>query len=244
MTKKDDTVLQSGHIKFWPADERPREILLEKGPASLSDAALLAILLRTGRKGQDAVALAREMLTRFGGIRGLMSAGCDELIQIKGIGIAKTAQILAAMEIIKRQLREKIHDTNLIRNPGDLFEYLKSSMGHLPREEFRILHLNRSHRLISEDILFQGTIDESVVYAREVIETALRKKASAVILAHNHPTGPDQASPEDLRLTQALVTACRAVQIPVLDHCIVARNRCLSMKQTYPDLFEIEDDIA
>jgi len=242
--EKDDAAKRSSHIKFWPADERPREILLEKGPASLSDAALLAILLRSGCKGKDAVALAREMLTRFGGISGLMSAGYDELIQIKGIGMAKTAQLLAAMEIIKRQLREKIIETNLIRNPSDLFEYLKSSMGHLTREEFRILHLNRSHRLISEDILFHGTVDESVVYAREVIETALRRKASAVILAHNHPTGPDEASPEDVHLTQALVAACHAVQIPVLDHCIVARNRCLSMKQFYPDLFEVEDDIA
>jgi len=238
--KADNTV----HIKDWPESERPREMLLEKGPEALSDAALLAILLRTGRPGQDAVALARHMLTSFGGFRGLMSARHDDLVEVKGIGKAKIAQILAAMEIARRQLRQKLEKVNIIRNPNELFEYLKASMGSLAREEFRLLHLNRAKHLIGEDTLFQGTVDESAVYVREVVEAALRKKASAVILIHNHPTGAAQASEEDLELTQALVDGCRTVHIPVLDHVIVAQGGFFSMKQVYPDIFQGESPLA
>jgi DNA repair protein RadC len=237
MVVKDIQGKSSLHIKDWPTGERPREMLLEKGPKALSDAALLAILLRTGRQGQDAVALSREMLTRFDGFHGLMLATYDDLIKIKGIGKAKIAQILAAMEIARRQLRQKLEKTNIIRNPNDLFEYLKASMGNLSREEFWLLHLNRSKHLIAEEVLFKGTVDESAVYAREVVESALRKKASALILAHNHPTGPAQASSEDIELTQALVKACWTVNIPVLDHVIIAQDGCLSMRQSYADIF-------
>ena len=244
MNKRDVTTKQSGHIKTWPKDERPREMMLEKGPASLSDAALLAILLRTGRKGQDAVALAREMLETFGGFRGLMSTTHEDLLQIKGIGAAKISQILAAMEIARRQLRQKIEKTNIIRNPNDLFEYLNASMSNLTREEFRLLHLNRSKYLIGEETLFTGTVDESAVYTRVVVESALRKKASALILVHNHPTGPAQASNEDIDLTRALVNACRTVHIPVLDHVIIAQDGFMSMKRTHPDIFSGETDIA
>jgi DNA repair protein RadC len=230
----------SFHIKDWPEGERPREMLLEKGAEALSDAALLAILLRTGRPGQDAVALARQMLTSFGGFRGLMSARYDDLVEVKGIGKAKIAQILAAMEIARRQLRQKLEKVNVIRNPNELFEYLKASMGNLTREEFRLLHLNRAKHLIGEESLFKGTVDESAVYVREVLEAALRKKASAVILVHNHPTGAAQASEEDLQLTQALVDGCRTIRIPVLDHVIIAQGGFLSMKQAYPGIFQGE----
>lgn len=237
--KGDNTV----HIKDWPEGERPREMLLEKGPEALSDAALLAILLRTGRPGQDAVALARHMLTSFGGFRGLMSARHDDLVEVKGIGKAKIAQILAAMEIARRQLRQKLAKVNVIRSPNDLFEYLKASMGNLRREEFRVLHLNRAKHLIAEETLFKGTVDQSAVYAREVVESALRRKASALILAHNHPTGPAQASSEDFELTEVLVKACWAVHIPVLDHIIIAQDGFLSLKQTHPEVLEREHRI-
>jgi len=244
MPQKKNKVDNPVHIKDWPSGERPREMLLEKGPQALSDAALLAILLRTGRQGRDAVAVARDMLGSFGGFAGLMSATYEDLMSVKGIGQAKVAQIMAAMEIAKRQLRQKVAKRDLIRNPNDLFEYLKASMGNLTREEFRLLHLNRAKHLIGEDTLFQGTVDESAVYVREVVEAALRKKASAVILVHNHPTGAAQASEEDLELTQALVDGCRTVNIPVLDHVIVAQGGFLSMKQVYPDIFAGENLVA
>ena len=232
------------HIKDWPEGDRPREMLLEKGPEALSDAALLAILLRTGRQGKDAVGLAREMLTEFDGFRGLMSATYEDLLRTKGIGKAKIAQILAAMEIVKRQLRQPLKHLNIIRNPNDLFDYLKVSMGNLSKEEFRVLHLNRSKHLIAEEVLFKGTVDLSAVYPREIVEAALRKKASALILAHNHPTGLPEASGEDIKLTESLVKACWTVDIPILDHIIIGRGGFLSMKRDYPEIFEGDDEVA
>ena len=218
-------------------------MLLDKGAVALSDAALLAILLRTGRQGRDAVALAREMLTSFDGFPGLLSATYEDLIKIKGVGKAKIAQILAAMEIVRRQLRAPLKKANVIRNPDDLFEYLKASMSHNSREEFRLIHLNRLRHLIDEEVLFEGTIDQGAIYARIVVESALRKKASAIIFAHNHPTGPAQASSEDVELTRALIKACRAVDIPVLDHVIVGKDGFLSMRRAYAEIFEGDDGV-
>jgi len=235
--EKTKEVIDSLHIKDWPEGDRPREMLLDKGPEALSDAALLAILLRTGRQGQNAIALAREMIVKFGGLHGLMSTTSEDLLGVKGIGKAKVAQILAAMEIVKRQLRQPLKKINIIDNPHHLFEYLKVSMSNLSREEFRVLHLNRSKHLIAEEVLFRGTVDESSIYTREVIESALRKKASALIFVHNHPTGPAEASQEDVELTRSLVNACRAVDIPVLDHVIVGNDGFLSMRQEQPELF-------
>lgn len=232
------------HIKNWPEGDRPREMLLSKGPEALSDAALLAILLRTGRQGKDAVALARDMLSELGGFQGLMSASYDDLLKIKGIGKAKIAQILAAMEIVKRQLREPLKKLNIIQSPSALLEYLEASMANLNREEFRLLHLNRSKGLIAEEVLFRGTVDTTAVHAREIVESALRRKASALILAHNHPTGEAHASEEDLNLTRSLVQACRTVDIPILDHVIVGRGGSMSMKTQYPDVFEGENEVA
>ena len=235
--QKSDKGKNNLHIKDWPEGDRPREMLLEKGPEALSDAALLAILLRTGMKGKNAIALAREMIVKFGGLNGLMMATQDDMLSVKGIGKAKAAHILAAMEIVKRQLRQPLEKINIIKDPHHLFEYLKVSMADLSREEFRLLHLNRSKHLIAEEILFRGTVDESAVYAREVVESALRKRASALIFVHNHPTGPAQFSPEDIELTKALISACRAVDIPVLDHVITSRGDCVSLRQECPELF-------
>ena len=235
--EKTKEVIDNLHIKDWPEGDRPREMLLDKGPEALSDAALLAILLRTGRQGQNAIALAREMIVKFGGLHGLMSTTSEDLLGVKGIGKAKVAQILAAMEIVKCQLRQPLKKINIIDNPHHLFEYLKVSMSNLSREEFRVLHLNRSKHLIAEEVLFRETVDESSIYTREVIESALRKKASALIFVHNHPTGPAEASQEDVELTRSLVNACRAVDIPVLDHVIVGNDGFLSMRQEQPELF-------
>jgi len=225
------------HIKEWPEDERPREMLLEKGPEALSDAALLAILLRTGRQGQNAIELAREVIQRFGGLSGLLSTRHEGLQQMKGIGKAKSAQILAAMEIVRRQFRQPLQKINVIENPDTLFEYLKTSMQNLPREEFHVLHLNKSKHLIGEETLFRGTVDESAIYAREVIESAIRRKASALIFVHNHPNGPAIASAEDKSLTTELISACKAIRIPVLDHVVIGQDGFVSMRRKYAELF-------
>lgn len=234
---KQYTTDQSKGIVSWPQDERPREMLLSKGAEALSDAALLAILLRTGRKGQNAIELARELIEQFGGLAGLLAARSEDMLQVKGIGKAKIAQILAAMEIVKRQARQPLTKTNVIQNPDALYGYLKTAMQHLPREEFRVLHLNRSKYLIAEDTLFRGTVDESAIYTREVIDAVLRRKASALIFAHNHPNGLSQASDEDLALTIALVNGCKAVQIAVLDHIVIGQDGFFSMRRSHPELF-------
>jgi DNA repair protein RadC len=232
------------HVKHWPEGDRPSERLLEEGPGALSDTILLAILLRSGSRGKDALVLAREILAKFGGFGGLMSATYEDLIQFRGIGKAKTAQILASMEILKRRLREPLAQLDLVENPDDLHRYLKLSMEPLNHEEFRLLYLNRSSHLISEEVLFRGTLDMSIVNPKEVVESALRKRASALILAHNHPTDLPLASDEDIQLTRALVRACWTVDIAILDHVVIGRNSFLSMKRYYPEIFEGEDDIA
>ncbi len=231
-------------IKHWAEGDRPRERLLEKGPETLSDAALLATLLGTGRQGKDAVALAREMLSEFDGFKGLMCATRDDLIKIKGMGRARVAQIMASMEIVKRQLRQPLTQMNVIENPDRLNDYLKTSMGHLHREEFRILYLNPSRHLISEEVLFKGAADMSVVDPTRVLEAALRKKASALILVHSHPTGLPLTSDVDIQLTKLLVKACLTVDIPILDHVVIGSNSFWSMKRHYPQIFEGENDIA
>lgn len=244
MGEKDSKRDKVVHIKRWPDGERPREMLLEKGPETLSDASLMAVLLTAGRQGKNAVALAREMLTELGGFRGLMSATHEDLLKIKGMGKAGTAMVLAAMEIARRQLRQPFKESNLIQNPNDLFDYLMVSMANLKREEFRLLHLDRSKHLMAEEVLFKGTSDISPVYPREIVESALRKSASTLILAHNHPTGLPEASEKDISFTRALVQACWSVEIPILDHIIVGRGGFMSMKKYYPDIFEGENDIA
>ena len=243
MGKKESNRDKVVQIKGRPEGEHPREILLEKGPEILSDAALMAILLTTGGQ-KNAVALAREMLSELGGFRGLMSATYEDLVKINGLGKAGTARVLAAMEIAKRQLRQPFKALNLVQNPNDLFDYLMVSMANLKREEFRLLHLDRSKHLIAEEVLFKGTSDISPVYPREIVESALRKNTSTLILAHNHPTGVPEASEKDISFTRALVQTCWSVEIPILDHIIVGRGGFMSMKRYYPDIFEGENDIA
>jgi DNA repair protein RadC len=231
-------------MREWPEGDRPLETLLEKGVGALSEAALLSILLGSGRKGKGALGFAREVLTAVGGFRGLISSTPQDLMKIKGMGKTKIAQILAAMEIVRRHLRQPLGYPNVIRNPEDLFEYLKVNMGDLSKEEFRVLHLNRSRHLIADEVLFRGTADPSSDYPREVVETALKKGAAALVLAHQHPADLPMARDEDIQLTKGLVRACWAVEIPIVDHIIIGKSGFLSMKRHLPGIFEGDDEIA
>jgi DNA repair protein RadC len=231
-------------IRDWPDGDRSREMLLEKGADALSDEALLSILLGSGRQGKSAVPLAREMLTTMGGFRGLISSTLEDLVKIKGMSKAKIVQILAAMEIVRRQLRQPLEQANVIRNPDDLFVYLKVTMGNLSIDEFRVLHLSRSKHLLADEALFKGAADPGFDYPGEVVKKALRKKAAALILAHHHPIDLPMADQEDIALTRAIVKACWAVEIPVIDHIIIGKSGLLSMKRHLPEIFEGEDEIA
>ena len=217
-------------IKNWPEEEKPRELLLQKGPDHISDAGLIAILLRTGTKGKDAVALGRELINKFGGLRGLLSAKKSELRRIKGLGPAKIAQIIAAIEITKRQLKEQIIGKNYVENDQDVIDYLSLSMRDRKEEFFKVIYLNKANIILSIDELARGTVDEASIYPREVIKRAFDIGASAVIFVHNHPSGSMEPSKRDIDVTKKLISACKAVDITPLDHIIVSPHGYISLK--------------
>jgi len=222
---------QKNHgIKSWPKSERPRELLLEKSPEYVSDAGLVAILLRTGIEGKDAVTLGRELLKQFGGLRGLLSASKKDLENIKGLGIAKIAQLLAATEIAKRQLKEEIVGKTVISGPEDVLEYLSLSMSNLKEEVFKVVYLSSANVVLAAEDLFKGTVDQSAVYPREIIKRAFELNASGLIFVHNHPSGNLKPSQHDLSLNEKLVKACRAVDLTPLDHLIIGPTGYISFK--------------
>ncbi|NIB39549.1 DNA repair protein RadC [Pseudomaricurvus alkylphenolicus] len=218
-------------IRDWPAQERPREKLLEKGASVLSDAELLAIFLRTGCAGRSAVDLARELLAQFGGLRPILEADQDQFCGARGLGQAKFAQLQAVLEMGRRHLAEIMQSSTLFDSPEAVRAYLTAEMRHQPREVFSLLLLDNRHRLLRYQELFQGTIDGTSVYPREVVKTALEANAAAVILAHNHPSGEAQPSQADRRITQRLQQALALVDIRVLDHLVVGDGEVVSFAE-------------
>jgi DNA repair protein RadC len=217
-------------IKTWPKSERPRELLLEKGPDYISDAGLIAVLLRTGIKNKDAVSLARDLIKQFGGLRGLFNATRADLEKIKGLGQAKIAQLMAAIELSKRQLKEEIIGRTYIESDKDVLDYLRLGMRDLKEEFFKIIYLNKANVILSVEDISKGTVDQASVYPREVVKRGLELNASGVIFVHNHPSGSLSPSEFDLDLTRALISACKAVGIAVLDHIIISPNGHVSLK--------------
>lgn len=218
-------------IKTWPKYERPRELLLDKGPDYVSDAGLIAILLRTGTRGKNAVALARDLLNYFGGLRGLLRAKISDLKKIKGLGTAKIAQLIAVIEIANRKLKEEITGQNYVENEKDVMDYLSLSMQDLKEESFKVVYLNRANIILSIDELAKGTVDQASIYPREVVKRGLEFGASAIIFVHNHPSGSIEPSQFDLELTKKLISACLAVGIIPLDHIIISPVGYASLKQ-------------
>lgn len=211
-------------IKDWPADDRPREKLLERGADALTDAELLAIFLRIGVAGLSAVGLARELLQRFGSVAGVISAPRDEFCAVHGMGEAKYVQLQASVELARRALASAMTERPLLNSPDIVKDYLRLSLGHERVEVFVALWLDAQHRLIEMQTLFRGTLSQTSVYPREVVRAALAKNAAAVILAHNHPSGSTAPSQADRSLTHVLKGALALVDVNVLDHCIVGRG--------------------
>lgn len=226
-----DKAKKTHGIKGWPKSERPRELLLEKGPEYVSDAGLVAILLRTGIEEKDAVTLGRDLLKQFGGLRGLLNANKKDLEKIKGIGTAKIAQLLAATEIAKRQLKEEIVGKTVINGPEDVLEYLSLSMSNLKEEVFAVIYLNSANVVLAAEDLFKGTVDQSAVYPREIIKKAFELNASGLIFVHNHPSGDLKPSQHDLSLREKLNKACHAVDLTPLDHLIIGPAGYMSFKE-------------
>jgi DNA repair protein RadC len=211
-------------ITDWPAGERPREKLLERGAPALTDAELLAILLRTGTGGSTAVDLARQLLVRFGSLRGLLRAGRDDFCRTHGLGVAKYAQLQAVLEIARRHLAEGLAGREALKDPSAVRRLLQARLRDREHETFAALFLDNQHRVIAFDELSQGTIDGASVYPREVIKAALKHGAAAVIFAHNHPSGVAEPSAADRSLTERLKSALAQVDIRVLDHFVVGEQ--------------------
>lgn len=218
-------------ITDWPAAERPRERLLAQGAASLSDAELLAIFLRTGVPGQTAVDLARTLLSDFGSLRALLAADLRSFCRRKGLGSAKYAQLQAVLEMARRHLLAQLSSPQALNSPSAAGDYLRARIGHLPHEVFAVLFLDSQHRLLACEELARGTIDGAAVYPREVVKAALRHNAAAVLLAHNHPSGVAEPSAADRALTDRLREALQLVDIRVLDHLVIGADRTTSFAE-------------
>lgn len=218
-------------IRDWPQTERPREKLISHGATSLSDSELLAIFLRTGVAGRSAVDLGRELVARYGGLRGLFAAPAERLMAERGLGPAKYAQLQAVLELARRHLAEQLAERDALRDPDDAARYVTARLREELREVFLVLFLDTRHRVIAIEELAHGTLDGASVYPREVLRRVMQHNAAAVILAHNHPSGVPEPSAADRRLTQRLGETLKLIDVRVLDHLIVGEGRPVSMAQ-------------
>ncbi|CAG0943783.1 hypothetical protein GPROT2_02281 [Gammaproteobacteria bacterium] len=221
--------METRSIKDWPPGERPRERLSGAGPTQLSDAELLAVMLGRGVRGTSAVDLARSLLATFGGIRGVLNASLDDLQALHGVGPGKAAALVAARECCCRYLQEKLAPGRAIRSPADSREFLLARLRDRPHEVFCCLFLDNRHRVLAFEELFQGTIDNTTVYPREVVRQVLRRNAAAVILAHNHPSGVAEPSEADQLITRRIRGALELIDVRLLDHFVIGDGVCTSL---------------
>jgi DNA repair protein RadC len=209
-------------LRDWPRRERPRERLLAKGAAALSDAELVALLVRTGSAGRSAVDLARDLIRRFGSLAMLCAAPVADIAAEPGVGPARSAALAAAVELVRRSLAERARARDALASPQAVREYLRLTLAARPCEVFVGLFLDSQNRVLAFEELFRGTLAQTSVYPREVVKAALAHNAAAMIFAHNHPSGIAEPSRADELLTQALKQALALVDIRTLDHFVVA----------------------
>ncbi len=218
-------------IHNWPACERPREKLMQTGAQALSDAELLAVLLRVGVAGRSAVALARDLMGHFGSLTRLFAADAPALQSVRGVGLAKYTQLQVVPELARRALAESLRLPEGLDSPHAVRSYLRLTLARLPYEAFVCLFLDARHRLLVSEELFRGTLTHASVYPREVARKALAHNAAAVIVAHNHPSGNATPSQSDLQITRALVQALDLIDVRVVDHLIVAGSTIHSLAE-------------
>ncbi len=218
-------------IRDWPIQERPREKLLKQGAHSLSDAELLAILLGGGVLGKNALTLAREMLQKHQSLRALFSASFNQFKEQPGLGLAKYAQLQAALEVGKRHFNESLDRKNILKSSEDTERFLISQLREHPQEVFACLFLDNAYRIIQFEKLFTGTINFTSVYPREIVRRALHHNAAAVIFAHNHPSGISEPSKADQRMTECLISALNLIDVKVLDHIVIGDREASSFSK-------------
>lgn len=218
-------------IKDWPEGEGPRDKLLQKGAGQLSDAELLAVLLRNGLAGLNAVDLARSLISEFGGLRNLLCAPRNQVCRLPGVGPVKYAQLQAAAELARRVAQENLQRGQVLTNPDLTRDYLMRQLADRSYEVFAVLLLDSQHRVIQFVELFRGTIDSASVYPREVVSLVLEKKAAAVIVCHNHPSGIAEPSQADRRITERLKNALATIDVSLLDHMVVGDQEIVSFAE-------------
>jgi DNA repair protein RadC len=211
--------------------DRPRERLAALGPQALSNAELIAILLRVGVKGENAVAVGQRLLTRLGGLRGLHRVPLSELRSQHGIGEAKAAQIKAAIELGRRLTLESPEERPTVNSPADAAALVAYEMSALEQEHLRVILLDRRNRVIETVEIYKGSVNSSQVRVGEIFKEAIRKNASALIVVHNHPSGDPTPSPDDVAVTRAIVQAGKLMDVDVLDHMVIGQGRWVSLKE-------------
>ncbi len=218
-------------IRDLPLDLRPRERLLYYGAESLSPAELLAIILRVGGRGENAIHMAERILADFDGVAGLAKANLDELCQQRGIGEAKATQIKAALELGRRLVASLPHELPKITCPADVAHMLMLDMALLEQEHLRVLLLDTKNHVQRVVTIYEGSLNSAMVRIGEVFRPAIRANCASIIIVHNHPSGDPTPSPEDVRVTEMLVEAGKLLDIDVLDHIIISRNDFVSLKE-------------
>ncbi len=218
-------------IADWPPLERPTEKLLHSGPAVLSNAELLAVMLHTGTKGKNALELARELITVFGGLRGILAADQQILSRHPGIGQAKAARFAAMQELSQRQMLEQIQERDILSCSSATRNYLRARFRHQQSEVFCCLFLSNQHHVVKLEEMFHGTIDGAAVYPREVVKRCLYHNAAAVIFAHNHPSGVAEPSQADIAITRKLKAALQTIEVRVLDHLVIGDSEVISLAE-------------
>jgi DNA repair protein RadC len=218
-------------IKDLPAEERPRERLLALGAEKVSNAELLAVILRTGTRSDSALDLAQAILARAGQLRELPYLTVEELMELKGVGPAKAVQVKAALELGRRMVVASRGYNVDITSPEDVFHYMKEEMRYLEQEEFRIILLNIKNKVLGVETVFRGGLNSSIVHPREIFRLALRRSAASMILLHNHPSGDPTPSAEDISITRRLVDAAEIMGVHILDHIVMGEGRFLSFRE-------------
>ncbi|MBA4151874.1 MAG: hypothetical protein C0509_04870 [Acinetobacter sp.] len=218
-------------IRDWPADERPREKLLVSGAAALSTAELLALFIGHGRPGETAVDLARRTLNMHGSLRALLELSAAQISDINGWGPARTARLLAALELSRRYLGESLCRLDALTNPDDTRAFVRARLRGYDHEVFAVLFLDNQHRVITFEELFRGTLDSCSVHPREVVKRALSHRAGAVIFAHNHPSGVAEPSQADRHITKRLQEALALVDVRTLDHLVIGDHEPVSFAE-------------
>ncbi len=220
-------------IKDWPASERPREKLLQHGVKALTDAELLAILVRVGIRGLSAVDLSRLLLNKFGSLNAVFSAPQWDLCQQKGIGDSAFVQFQVVIEISRRLLKETITTQPCMSDSQIVTDYLRLKLGNLPHECLLLLYLDCQHKIINLEKIAVGSIAEQKISMRELVQAILKYHASAIILVHNHPSGSNHFSKEDIAFTNKIMSVLKPIDVEVLDHFLVTNNQVTSLRSTH-----------